>query len=348
MKSKILIFLTLIGLSAIFYSCEKDGEMVKISTDPVPPALLTVPDLTLERTNANDTLVFEGSVVDPGFTASATYILQACPAGNNFQEVTQLYSGTTVEEIKIAVSDLNSILLEEFPADETSDLDLRIRAVLVVDAGTGAPGTGTNPMEYFSDVVSTTVTIYGLPRLDLIDSGIEQKIQSAKGDGVYTGMVKLEDASAFTLYDPDTETTYGGSNGALAADGTPIDPEASGWHTLTVNVNDLSYELSPYSVGVVGEFTGWGEDPDHAMDYDAEEGHWFITVDIPVGPMKFRLNSNWDVNWGPGSDTDLPADGGTLELPDSNGNINITGAGNYTIHLKLNGSSGSVTFIKNS
>lgn len=348
MKNKILTFLTLIGLSAIFYSCEKDGELVMISSDPVPPALLTVPDMTLERSNANDTLVFEGSAVDPGFTASATYILQACPSGNNFQEVTQLYSGTTVEEIKIAVSDLNSILIEEFPADETSDVDLRIRAILVVDAGTGAPGTGTHPMEYFSDVVSTTVTIYGLPRLDLIDSGIEQNIQSAKGDGVYTGLVKLDDASAFTLYDPDTETAYGGNNGTLVTDGAAIDPEASGWHELTANVNDMTYALNPYSVGVVGEFTGWGGDPDHAMDYDAEEGHWFTTVDLPVGPIKFRLNSNWDVNWGPGSDTDLPDNGGTLELPDSNGNINITGAGNYTIHLTVNGSSGSVTFIKNS
>ncbi len=337
----------MIGLAGFFSGCEEDGEKVFIDDNPVPPALLEVPDLTLQRSNATDTLIFFGSEVDPGFTASATYILQACPAGNGFEDVTQIYSGAEVDTIKISVSDLNGILIKAFPADETSDIDIRLRAVLTVDAGTGAPGTGSNPMEYYSSTVSTTVTIYGLPRLDLLNSGMEQKIESPNGDGVYSGFVNLDDAQAFTLYDPDTETTYGGTGGTLAEDGAAIAADADGWHELTVNVNDLTYELGPYSVGVVGEFTTWGEDPDFPMVYNQEKGFWTIDIDLPTGPMKFRLNSDWGVNWGPGSDTDLPADGGSLELPDSNGNIIITGAGNYTIELVVNGSSGSVTFIKN-
>jgi len=347
MKNRIFILITLIGLAGFFTGCEEDGEKVVISDNPVPPALLEVPDLTLQRNNATDTLVFLGSEVDPGFQASATYILQACPAGNEFQDVIQLYSGSKVDTISISVSDLNGIMIKSLPADETSDIDLRIRAVLTVDAGTGAPGTGSNPMEYFSSVVSASVTIYGLPRLDLIDSGLEQKIESANGDGVYKGYVNLDDAQAFTLYDPDTETTYGGSAGTLAEDGAAIDPEASGWHELIVDVNEMTYELAPYSVGVVGEFTGWGGDPDFPMEYNQAKGFWYITIDLPTGPMKFRLNSDWGVNWGPGEDKDLPADGGTMDLPDSNGNIIISAAGNYSIELTLNGSSGTVTFIKN-
>ncbi len=245
--------------------------------------------------------------------------------------------------MKITVSDLNGILIKKFPADQASSLDFRIRSVLVVDAG-----TGFTPLAYISEIKTADVTIYGLPRLDLLNSGIDQKVESALGDGNYLGYVKLDDTKAFTLKNPDTGVEYGGSGGTLAVDGAAISSDANGWYKLSVDVNNLTYELAPYMVGVVGEFTGWGGSSDYFMDYDLQKGYWYITIDLPVGPMKFRLNSDWTYNWGPGADTDLPSNGGTLALPNTNGNINITAAGNYTIHFTITGTtSGSVTFIKN-
>ncbi|MGE4586502.1 MAG: SusE domain-containing protein [Mangrovibacterium sp.] len=341
--NKKLIYLILAGMVGLLFSCEKDEDKIYLSENPVAPTLVTVPDLTMRRTNASDILEFTGTPVDPGFQASVNYFLEACASGNSFADVTAISSGIRATSFKISVSDLNTLFLKNFPADEASPVDLRIRAVLVADAG-----TGVTPLTYNSEIKTTDVTPYGLPRLDIIGSGIDQKIESALGDGKYTGYVKLDVTKPFTLKNPDTNTEYGTNGSALAVNGSAISAEADGWHQLDADINALTYELNPYQVGVVGEFTGWGDDhPDYPMEYDQNKGYWYITIDLPAGPMKFRLNSAWDVNWGPGADTDLPANGGTLSLPNSSDNIIITAAGNYTIHLTINGSSGSVTFIKN-
>jgi len=347
MKKNILIYLTFIGLTALFTSCEKDGEMVKMLSNPVEPTLQTLPDLTLERVNGTQMLEFVGTPVDPGFTASATYYLDACAAGTNFADPVVVYSGKEAKSIKISVSDLNGILLKKFPADATTSVDFRLRAVLVVDAGTGAPGTSTDPFSYASAVQNANVTLYGLPRLSLIGSGMDQKVESALGNGSYTGLVKLNTANPFTLLDPDANITYGASGAALAVDGDPIVPPANGWHRLNVDVNNLTYDISAYMIGLVGSATpnGW-DTPDQKMDYDAATGIWSITVDLVDGEIKFRLNDAWAWNLGyrPGG-TDL------TDLYHNGDNIAVT-AGNYTITLTIinptgPNETGSCTIVKN-
>lgn len=167
MKKNLFIFLTILGMTSLFTACEKDGELVTMSSTPVAPTLTTVPDLTLVRANGNQVLEFAGTPVDPGFQASATYYLEACAEGNNFADPVTIWSGNQPESIKITVSDLNGALIKKFPPDAILNIDFRLRAVLTVDAGTGAPGTGTNPFSYSSDRFGTTVTLYGLPRLEM-------------------------------------------------------------------------------------------------------------------------------------------------------------------------------------
>ena len=344
---KKILYITFVGLLGLLFACDKDGDQIFLPENPVAPTIVSMPDLTLERNNGTDILEFVGTPVDPGFTASARYFLEVCATGDNFTDVIQISSSNEATSFTISVSDLNALLLKKFPADEVSSLDFRIRSRLVVDAGTGAPGAANDAFEYNSETKTANVTLYGLPRLDLINSGVDQKIESPLGNGVYSGFVKLDPGKPFSLLDPDNAITYGGANGALQKDGPALIPPAGGWNKMEADINALTYNLAPYSVGVVGAYTDWGGKSDEIMEYDANKGYWFITTDLPAGPMKFRLNSNWDVNWGPGGDTDLPASGGVMELPNSNGNINITAAGSYTIHLTLNGSSGSATFIKN-
>lgn len=347
MKNKLIIFLAFIGLIGLSTSCEKDEIRVYMSGDPIPPALVTIPDLTLLRANATDTIYFVGTPIDPGFVASANYYLEACVAGTNFETIIRIWAGTQDTSINVVVSTLNKLLLKTFPEFQLSDIDFRIKATLKFDAGTGAVGSIANPLEYFSSAVSASAILYGLPRMDIIDSGIEQNLSSPLGDGIYAGYILLDMANPFTLLDPETGTSYGGGAGTLTADGAAIVPGANGWHEISVNTNDLTYELDPYSVGVVGAFTEWGDLPDFPMDYDSEKGYWFITMDLPVGPMKFRLNSDWAVNWGPGALTDLPAEGGVMPLPNASSDINITFAGNYTIQVTITGTSGSANFILN-
>lgn len=343
MNKKIFILLAFIGLIGLFSSCEKDEDKATMLENPIVPSIKTMPSLAFSRANGSDTIEFVGTPVDPGFTASATYYLEACANGNNFANVVQLYSGVQVSSIKFTVSDINSLLLKKFPGDATSSVDFRIRCLLVFDAGTGALGTSSNPVEYTSATTTADVTLYGLPRLDLINSGKTQKIESALGNGVYSGYVELDKTLAFTLHDPDANITYGKSGSALAVDGEGITSDDNGYYKLDVDVNALTYSMSAYMIGLVGSATpnGWNT-PDQKMDYDVATGTWYITVDLVVGEIKFRKNDGWSWNLG-----------GTKDALVHNGdNIPITSAGNYTITLTISvdtqgSEAGSCTIVKN-
>ncbi len=348
MKKNILIYLTFIGLTALFTSCEKDGEKVIMLSDPTAPTLTTVPDLTFQRANGLNVLEFVGTPVDPGFQASATYYLEAAAAGTSFADPVILWSGNQCKSMKITVSDLNGILIKKFPADASSALDIRLRAVLVVDAGTGAPGTGTNTFSYTSESKSATAVLYGLPRLNLIGSGMTQKIESALGDGKYTGLVKLDMTKPFTLTNPDAGTNYGGTAGTLAVNGAAIVPERNGWNRMNVDVNALTYEISEYRIGLVGSATpnGW-DSPDQPMEYNPATGKWSITLNLVDGEIKFRLNNGWAWNLG----FNKSNTGNLNDLFHDGNNIAVT-AGNYTITLTItqpNGpdEAGSCIIVKN-
>lgn len=320
-----MIYLAFIGLIGLLFSCEKDETKVIMSASPVVPTLTTVPDLTLQRTKGTTTLEFVGTAVDPGFTASANYFLEACASGNNFANPISMISGTNPTSMKISVSDLNGLLIKKFPTDQTSAVDIRLRAVLVVDAGTGAPGTSSAPFEYISATKTANVTTYGLPRLNLVNSGVTQKIESALGDGKYSGYVKLDKTKPFTLNDPDANITYGANGSALAVSSTGIVPTDNGWFKLSANTKALTYSMEPYMIGLVGSATpnGWNS-PDQKMDYDAATGTWKITITLVDGDIKFRLNDGWAWNLG-GTTDKLTVDGA---------NITLT-AGKYTIVLTI-------------
>jgi len=335
---KKLIYITFVGLIGILFSCEEDGDLVYMDENPIAPTIVTLPDLTLERNNGTDTLEFVCTPVDPGFQASANYFLEASPAGENFTDPIVISTGVKGTSFKITVSDLNGILLKKLPTDEVSSVDFRLRSVLVVDSGTGAPGASSAPFEYSSDTQTASVTLYGLPRLDLLNSGVDQKIESALGNGDYTGYVKLDATMPFTLLDPDSNTEYGGSGGSLTVDGNGITPDASGWHILSANTNDLTYSTEAYMIGLIGSATpnGW-DTPDQKMDYDAKTGTWYITIDLIDGEIKFRLNDGWAWNLG-GTPDDLTQGGDNIAVS----------AGNYTITLTINSDdTGTCTIVKN-
>lgn len=348
MKKNILIYLTFIGMGLLLAGCEKDGTIVTMLSNPVAPVLTTLPDLTLERTNGNEVLEFVGTPVDPGFQASATYFIDAAAAGTAFADPVTVWTGNQCTSMQITVSDLNGALIRKFPTDATTSLDFRLRATLIVDAGTGSPGTGSTPFAYASALKTASATLYGLPRLNLIGSGVAQKIESALGDGKYTGLVKLNTANAFTLNDPDAGKNYGGAAGALTVNGPAIVPARTGWERMTVNVNALTYEASEYRIGLIGSATpnGW-DTPDQPMQYNPATGTWSITVTLVEGEMKFRLNNGWSWNLGynksnTGKLNDLFHDGD---------NIKVT-PGNYTITLTITqpnppNEAGSCTIVKN-
>ena len=169
-----------------------------------------------------------------------------------------------------------------------------------MDAGTGAPGTTADPMVYSSATKTADATLYGLPRLDLINSGLTQKIEFAAGDGKYFGYVKPDAAKPFTLLDPDSGISYGASGSALAVNGTGIVVAKGGWHRLTVDVNALTYKVEEYMIGLSARQrpNGWNS-PDTKMDYNSANGTWYMNnVTLVAGDIKFRLNDSWAWNLG--------------------------------------------------
>jgi len=340
MNKRIFIYLTFIGLIGLLFSCEKEGTKAVLSASPIAPTLTTVPNLTLKRTSGTDILVFVGTPVEAGFQASVTYYLEACAKGNNFKDSVLILSDIQDLSMKIAVSDLNGILLKKFTADQVTAVDLRIRAALSLSSGTGS-------YIYSSAVKTADVTVYGLPRLDLIGSGITQKVESPLGDGKYASYVKLDKTKPFTLKDSDANIVYGGTGNVLAVNGTAISSSASGWYKLATDTKALTYKMDSYMIGVIGSATanGWNA-PDTKMDYNSQEGCWVLTANLQPSldggvmkcEFKFRLNDDW--GWNIGGTPDKLVQGG--------GNLTVA-PGNYTIKLFISadGTGGTCQLIKN-
>jgi hypothetical protein len=163
MKKNIFLYMTFIGLTGLLLSCEKDETKVIMLDNPILPKIVTLPDLTLESAHAPDTLIFSYTPVDPGFTASANYFLEACASGNGFKGAAtiRVYFGPQDTLMTITEEALNkALILKKFPVGTVSPLDLRVRSVLNLDAGTGSPGSSTLPLAYLSEVTTVNVTPY--------------------------------------------------------------------------------------------------------------------------------------------------------------------------------------------
>ncbi len=333
MKNYYIILFALVGLLGIFTGCEKDGDEAVMSDDVVAPAITSMPDLTLVRANGANDVTFICSAVDPGFNASATYYLEACPNGDNFENTVEIYNGVTCDDITLTVSELNALLLDQFTEDVTSSADIRLRCVLEAEAG-----FGVEDYEYTSSTYTVDVTIYGLLRLDVIVTGATdtpQKIVSQASDGTYEGYVKFEAGDSFTLLDPDNNITYGASGEVLSVDGSAITVADAGWYKLTADTEGLTFGSLKYLVGIVGTVNGWAA-PDIAMDYDSEGKFWYsYGVELPDGDIKFRHNESWseDFNFGV-EDSSIDLDFSDLSLYNDSGSSNITlTAGTYDIKL---------------
>jgi hypothetical protein len=325
-KKILIIFIALVG---ILIGCEKDEDQVLFTpTDVTAPSLVTVPDLALERESGDNILVFEGTPVNPGFTVSANYFLEAGFADSNFSKVALLYNGTSVDEIELTVNELNNALLNVFPEDQTTNIELRLRAELLVEAGPTAPGTGENRFEYISQTVTDQITIFGLLRLDLVD--LDQKIVSRNSDSIYQGIVNLTAGQTFQVNNPETGLTYGLSGAAVVEDGVAFEAEATGDHLLIVNLTDGTYELTPWSIGLIGPAQPgeWSEDTD--MTYNPSTKKWEITIELADADFKFRANDDWAWNLGGVDDansTNLDHGGEDLRIG--------SGAGTYFIELTV-------------
>ncbi|MCE1199229.1 MAG: SusE domain-containing protein [Marinilabiliales bacterium] len=291
MNKKLSIYLAFIGLAGVLFSCSKDESKAILSDNPTAPSIVSVPDLTLKRANGLNTLEFVGTAVDPGFQASATYYLEACAKGTNFQDPLLILSDKQDLSMKITVADLDGILLKKFPADQVSSIDFQIRASLSVSSG-------TQSFTYTSAAKNANVTTYGPPTLAMTVAGKLQGIVSPGDNKVYSGWI-YTDGTPFQLTNNDDGKKYGGTlaAGAVSCDltenGPAIKLDAGGYNlTADINTGKMKLTLADVTIGIIGDAVGgWSDDT--KMVYNFTDHTWNITKTVTAGGIKFRTHNSW-------------------------------------------------------
>ncbi len=162
----------------------------------------------------------------------------------------------------------------------------------------------------------------------------------------FRAIVSLADGEMKFRLNNDWGVNWGddGADGTLEPGGANI-VVAAGKYVVTVNMNDMTYELEsiPNIWGLVGSATpnGWdGPDVQLNIDYSSEytsgQGVWYINgVHLLAGEVKFRADNDWGLNYG-----DDGADG-TLE--NGGANIAIATDGNYDVVFDLSTNTYSIT-----
>ncbi|GGD14581.1 SusE domain-containing protein [Hyunsoonleella pacifica] len=274
-------------------------------------------------------------ILDSSLNLDVEYILQAALAGTNFAVPVEAGTATNTNSITLTNAQLNAAAIQSgIEADTTGDLDLRLVAI-ITDNASGSV------LERTTDAVTITVTTYATA-LDLStnwgvvgsaanDWGATPDLPFFKTDtdGVLAAYVNLIDGEikfrenndwANNLGDNDADGTLeqGGANIAVTA----------GSYKITMNLNDFTYTIEPFSLGIVGgAYNDWGATPDFMLEYDQYSDVFRGIVTLIDGEMKFRMNNDWGTNWG-----DDGADG-TLEL--NGANIVVT-AGIYIATVNMN------------
>lgn len=104
-------------------------------------------------------------------------------------------------------------------------------------------------------------------------------------------------------------------------------------YEVTFSINEdpatANYTASKISYGIIGDATDGGWDSSTPMTYNNDTNEWKVTADLKTGGVKFRLNNEWTVNYGPKNNDD-----GILYLDDP-GAHGITEEGTYEITLKI-------------
>ncbi|WP_175402833.1 SusE domain-containing protein [Mangrovivirga cuniculi] len=342
MKStyKILVFL----MAAItFVACEEDFDEVVISDQPTAPSLISPAEGNLEFTkeNAGDTLTFEWSAADLGFSSASSYFIQISP-DESFSEFSTLAT-TNDLSADVKVSDLNATLLAwDLPIDQQATIYARVYSTVVPDVDT-----------LYSAVNSYTVTPYET----LIDypmyyvpgayqgwnpGGENGRLYSYGFNDIYENIIRFDggDPVEFKITPaPSWDNSWGGSLTSTTEGFTgTLDPSGgnfsvpAGVYNVVVDAANLTIELTEANDwGIIGSATppygdaGWVDD--HNMSYDGQRQIWTWTGDLEAGEMKFRANDDWALNYG-----DSGADG---SLDAGGDNIQVSEAGNYTVTLDL-------------
>lgn len=326
MKRILIILFAVAGL----WSCEKDEIRAVMNEGAGTNITLSAPTLVLSKDKAdNQVLTISWAAPDFGYAAAPSYLLQIDKKGGDFSKG---YSTSTGAELKkeFKGSELNALLLNlGLKPDEVHQLDVRVSIVLSSATSIISPVASLSATPYSSVLdLSSPWGVVGSAYNDWGATPDGPFYKTAQNE-VYVAYLTLKEGEIKFRKDSGWDVNYGdtGANGSLEAGGDNIKVTA-GTYKITLDLAKLTYKLEKYSWGIVGSaFNDWGATPDGLMTYDPYSDQWRTIITLKEGEMKFRLNSDWGVNYG-----DTGANG---SLEDGGDNIKVA-AGKYLVSMNVN------------
>lgn len=347
----------------LFGACDEDLDTVTFDQDAAVASSLTVPGASIEllAQNAEDTLVFEWTQVELGFSAALNYVLQVDVAGKDFAQPSVLVSlpiDKTVDKMtfEISVKDFNNELMkqvgkyDDLDANDPVDFEFRVLAQV------------SNEIRLVSATVPSQIKIYSgaLPGIFMIGEGVggwnldlAVEVFHAGAPDTYHTKAYFTQANFRFFNQPDWGASIGGYDVftvypeeylAVSSDGDPnfAFVGAAGWYEIEVNVAAGSIEVTPIddpSIFLTGSAThGWDWDEPVTFIKWVNYNRWEGEVTF-IKDEYFRFFGQKD--WGPvsyGYDTVVNYDTDFIIIAEGHGDPNwqfVAESGTYYVVLDL-------------
>ncbi|MFD1163855.1 SusE domain-containing protein [Hwangdonia seohaensis] len=281
------------------------------------------------------TVEWDDPILYSSLNQDVSYVLEGATAGTDFAMPIEAGNVTNHNAIALTNAQLNALAIQSgIAVDATGNVDLRVRAT-ITDSASGSV------LERISSTVTISVTTY-LTVLDLSTNwGVVGAVTGWGGspdlpfwttdvDGVLVAYVTLPTGEIKFRENMDWANNYGDNDadGTLDDGGANINITTAGSYKITMDLNNLTYTIESFSLGIVGgAYNEWGATPDFMLEYDQYSDVFRGIVTLIDGEMKFRMNNDWGTNWG-----DDGVDG-TLE--EGGANI-VVAAGIYIATVNMN------------
>lgn len=342
----------------VLASCKKDGDVVTVSSTGTTASTLTASTTTPVLTKATLTatsVTFTGTAPSYGYSAAVTNTLQFDLHSDNFATTAKIKDVTLAAGVLTQtynVQDFNNLLLAMgLPTGVSAQVDVRVKSSLSSTAGI-----------VYSNVVTLTVTPFALVSYVYVPGAYQgwnpataDSLQSATGNGVYTGIINFtagnnqflitpvknwnnkyatNDAASTGGTSSNYTVTYNGSNNFYA-------PTIAGWYQVTLNTNNNTITIVPANYySIIGDAAlGWGTDTD--MKFDNGRQLWTVTTALTsTGGYKVRRNHDWGTSYG------WPTTTASTTLTSASGNnMSVSLTGTYFITFGVSATDATVATL---
>jgi len=355
MKKYINKLVALLALVIVATSCESDAELTVLQSVSFPSAITSSTStivLTEATADANATTIAWPAVVFP-IAGPVTYTVQFDLTSNTTGEkawstAQNFEAGNDVLSKTFTVRDLNKIVADLGLKPDVAG-KIAVRVLAKMDRNIYSAPIELTVTPYVKAVVFGEMYMPGgyQPGDWNIDTATVLKEIEA---GIFQGYVTVLPGSG-TGVKINKERNWAQYFGAGTTNEDLVDMSTKdlqlpgeGSFQVKANLNTLKWSATPYAWGIAGDATHAPtvEDPNYGwnnaipMSYDHQTKTWKITADLIPGNIKFKLNNQWVINYGPndGSSTIATYDGGAYYIGE---------AGTYEVTFTVDEAAGVAT-----